>query len=160
MTYNFLKSNKFVKGLFLAIASLIFLSLINIGLPGTIVLYVCTLKGDKLVKYLLSIIDSFLNVVGQFLYYFAITLDLMANAMFGQILELIVTDKRRTTFGSGKVTISASLGLLEKYGYLNLYGIWLSRTLNLFFNEKSHCIDSWELYKLKKLYFKGIEKLK
>lgn len=72
----------------------------------------------------------------------AITIDILGNVN-GELIERIVTKEKNTFFGRRGITISASLGYLEVNNKLNKKGLWLSKVLDIAFNEKNHCIEAY-----------------
>lgn len=89
-------------------------------------------------------------IYSMFVYHFssnfflnnAITIDILGNVN-GELLERLVTKEKNTLFGKRGVTISASLGELEYIGKLNKRGLFLSKLLDLCFNQKHHCLSAY-----------------
>jgi len=81
----------------------------------------------------------------SFFYSNAITIDILGNVN-GELIELMVTKERKTLFGQRGVTISASLGQLEYRKKLNLFGKFISKTLDKAFNEPNHCHNAFVSY--------------
>jgi hypothetical protein len=76
---------------------------------------------------------------------FAISYDVIANVLGGEMVEDFTTHKEETTFGD-PITISASIGESEIKGQLIKKGTALSRALNVVFNQRSHAVDSWLIH--------------
>ncbi len=118
----------------------------------------------NVLKYWLNIIYQILVALSylvrnilkyNFWYNLAYMQDLFWNAAAGELLEDILAVEEKTAFGIGKITVSAAIGRQEKRNDLTKLGWWFSGILNRFFNEKAHCLDSWE--RLKDRYNKGIK---
>jgi hypothetical protein len=73
----------------------------------------------------------------------AIYLDYMWNVVTGDLLEYIFSDKENTWFGTGRTTVSASIGQLEHKGLLNKKGLWFSGFLDKVFKEENHCLNAY-----------------
>ena len=102
------------------------------------------------------LIDGWCAAIGHLLYHGGYAQDLMWNVN-GEILEDMITHEENTTFGQKNITVSASVGKLEKEGKLNKYGGFSSKVLNIAFGQKAHARDSWDynqaLKELQKGYF-------
>lgn len=85
------------------------------------------------------------RTLSSFFYSNAITIDILGN-INGELIERIVTKERNTLFGSKGVTISASLGQLEYRKKLNRFGTFISKTLDIAFNEPNHCLNAFVSY--------------
>lgn len=84
-------------------------------------------------------------------YFIGYIIDLIGNALVGELIEDIVTAEEDTLFGKGDITISAALGDLKKRRKLNGRGIWLANVLSFLDpKHKDHCISAIELYEFKK----------
>lgn len=157
MDLKLIYNNNFMRGLLLMLVSLIvFTPIIIVGLIGTPILFFRNFKGFALVKYILGLFLAILEAIGYIFYHIAIGIDILANAASGQLFERLLTNKRRTTFGTGRVTISGSVGLIEKYGHLTK-NKWFSKALNIAFNERQHGIAAWERLKLIRIFDKNIK---
>lgn len=105
-----------------------------------------TLKDWKaFFKFWWKLIDGFCHAIGHVLYHVAYALDLGWNVN-GEILEDFFTHKEDTMFTEKGITVSAAIGKLESERDLNKTGLWFSRVLNKFFNQKAHAVDSWRYY--------------
>jgi hypothetical protein len=105
-------------------------------------------------KYWWKMIDGLFSSIGHIMYEIAIGFDFKANVLGGELMEDFVSHKSVSHFGEKQTTISASIGELELKSQENeLYkskkGRVLSEILNIVFNQKQHCIDSWK-FKLAK----------
>ncbi|RLD69234.1 MAG: hypothetical protein DRI95_00650 [Bacteroidetes bacterium] len=85
------------------------------------------------------------NACKYVLYSLAVGLDLLGNVAVGELIELLVTDKRNTLLGKGNITISASLGKLQLEKELNKRGLKFSKLLDKIF-EQNHCILAYLKY--------------
>ena len=103
------------------------------------------------------LIDGIFFALGHMLYELAYSLDLIWNVN-GEILEDFMTAEENTTFTDRDISVSASVGKLQKEGKLNRFGLWFSRLLNFAFGQKQHALDAWEYTQAKKAlrekYFK------
>lgn len=103
-------------------------------------------------KYYLNFIYQIWNVLKRVVYDLAVSIDIFGNATSGEMLEdLIAPTHEKSYFGSGTVTISAAIGESEAKHKLNKLGKWLSKSLNIAFNERLHGIWSYEREILGKL---------
>jgi hypothetical protein len=105
-------------------------------------------------RYWWKMIDGFFASIGHIMYETAIGFDFMGNVLGGELMEDFVSHKSTSHFGEKNTTISASIGELEiKVDKNPLYkskkGTILSKILNVVFNQKQHCVDSWK-FKLAK----------
>ena len=77
--------------------------------------------------------------------------------VFGELIEDGVTWVEHTSFGKKQITVSSSIGEMQKNEVLTPFGKKLSKFLNFVFNQKQHCLDSWDLHvksnQLRKKYF-------
>lgn len=110
----------------------------------------------KFFIFWLKLIDGILSAIGNLMYHIAIVLDQVWN-INGELLEDITTNKENTLFGTKNITVSASIGHLQKNHYLKKSGKILSKILNIVFGQKSHALDAYELHikeqELKDKYF-------
>ena len=86
-------------------------------------------------------IDGTAAALAHMLVEIAIGLDMMWNVN-GEVIEDSITAKEDTDFSKAGITVSASVGHLEKDRKLNKAGKWLSRALNKFFNSEDKGEDS------------------
>lgn len=148
-------------------ASLVSLLMITIGtlysLGYSIWLTITLKKWYAFFKFWWRLLDGILFSIGHILYELAYSLDLMWNVN-GEILEDFVTSEENTTFTDRDISVSASIGKLQKEGKLNRFGLWFSRLLNFAFNQKQHALDAWEYTQarkaLKEKYFAKKDKNK
>jgi hypothetical protein len=143
-----------LEGVLVCIASIIvFIPLCIIGLMYGIgfSLYMSYIYRDYkyFFKYWWKMIDGTMASVGYILYQTAIGIDYKANVLAGELMEDFVSHKSTSHFTKKNTTISASIGELELKSQENeLYkskkGKILSKLLNIVFNQKRHCIDSWK----------------
>lgn len=132
----------FFKSIIVLILGLIVFSVtIILGLPLSIVAF--CVENDrrdwkKFLLYIWGIIDGFFNSLGYIIHSFTIGYDILANALGGQGLEFIITKERETLLGSGKHTISAAVGGINRKNAMLPNGDRLTRALNWAFNEKDH----------------------
>ena len=107
-------------------------------------------------KFWWKLIDGFGAAIGHVFYEMAYALDLTWNVN-GELLEDMMTHEENTTFTEKNISVSASIGKLEKEKKLNRFGRFFSKLLNLFFLQKRHALDSWNYYidhkQFKKNYF-------
>lgn len=93
------------------------------------------------ISFFYSMLVNIRNL-NQFFLNNAITLDILCNVN-GELIERFVTKEKNTLFGQKSVTISASLGQLEYLKKLNKKGLFLSKLLDLCFNQKHHCLSAY-----------------
>lgn len=93
------------------------------------------------ISFIYSMLVNIRNL-NQFFLNNAITLDILGNVN-GELIERFVTKEKNTLFGTRGVTISASLGQLEYLKKLNKKGLFLSKLLDLCFNQKHHCLSAY-----------------
>lgn len=102
------------------------------------------------------LIDGVAAAIGHVIFEIAYALDLTWNVN-GEIIEDCITAKEETYFSKKNITVSTSTGKLEIDGDLNKVGTKFSQTLNFFFGQKRHAVDSWNFYQakeeLRKQYF-------
>lgn len=101
-------------------------------------------------KYWWKMVDGTLSSIGHIMYEVAIGFDYKANILSGELMEDFVSHKSDSHFGEKKTTISASIGELEIKSeknpqYKSKKGKVISQILNIIFNQKRHCIDSWKV---------------
>jgi len=109
-----------------------------------------TLKDWKsFFKFWWRTLDGLAYALGDILFRTGFALDLMWNVN-GEVLEDMITAEEDTTFGDKEITVSASVGKLEKEGKLNKYGKFCSKVLNLVFWQKAHAVDAYDYYIAKK----------
>lgn len=94
------------------------------------------------------LLDGLLFAIANIIHSIAYSLDLIWNVN-GEMIEDIITAEEKTTFNNRAITVSASVGKLQKEGKLNNTGKWFSKSLNIVFGQKSHAIDAWEYLKAK-----------
>jgi len=145
-----------MKNLLLLIGAVfLFLTFFVIGIIGTYILGILFFWRKKhFFKMFTLPFVILLNVwraVNYLFYHLALTVDLLGNAVAGELIEKIVTNENDTLFGRGDVTISASIGELESNNKLNKNGIFFSNLLSKVF-EKNHSVLAYDNYK------KGIAK--
>lgn len=109
-------------------------------------------------KFIWRMIDGVAAAIGHFLYYgIGYSLDLVWN-VFGELIEDFITAEENTTFNQKNISVSASVGGIEIKDKLNKNGKFLSKVLNIAFNQKQHATDAWNYTKerktLKAKYFK------
>jgi hypothetical protein len=105
-----------------------------------------------IVKYYLNFIYQVWCVVKRLIYDIAVNIDIFGNATSGEMIEdTVCPTYEGSYFGNGKITISAAIGEAEFKGKLNKFGMWVSRTLNIMFNEETHGVWSYEREILGKL---------
>jgi hypothetical protein len=103
--------------------------------------------GDRLKLvffYYVNILFHLWSVAKRLLHLIAREIDILGNVTSGELIEDTVTHEEDTYFGNGKITISASIGHVEVDGKLNKFGKWISKVLNVAFNEKKHAEWSYE----------------
>ena len=111
-------------------------------------------------KYYLNFIYQIWNVIKRAVYDLAVSIDIFGNATSGEMIEDVLAPTHENSFfGNGKITISAAIGETEVKGKLNGFGKWISKALNVMFNERLHGVWSYEREILGKLS-KEIKKLK
>ena len=103
------------------------------------------------------LVDGMFAAVGHALWELAVALDQGWNVN-GEILEDMLTAEENTTFSEKNITVSASVGKLQKEGKLNKFGLKFSKALNFFFGQKNHALDAWDYTQarraLEEKYFK------
>lgn len=105
-----------------------------------------------ILKYYLNFIYQIWNVLKRAIYDLAVSIDIFGNATSGEMIEDVLAPTHENSyFGNGKITISASIGEAEVKHKLNKFGLWISRALNVMFNERLHGIWSYEREILGKL---------
>lgn len=111
------------------------------------------LQGVKyILKYYLNFAYQVWCVLKRAIYDLAVSIDIFGNATSGEMMEDVLSPTfENSHFGSGKVTISAAIGEAEAKHKLNKFGIFISKTLNIMFNERLHGIWSYEREILGKL---------
>lgn len=111
------------------------------------------LSGLKyILKYYLNFVYQIWNVVKRAVYDLAVSIDIFGNATSGEMIEdTLCPTFEDSHFGDGKVTISASIGEAEAKHKLNGFGKWISKALNVMFNERLHGVWSYEREILNKL---------
>jgi len=77
------------------------------------------------------------------IFFVAISIDYFGNAFCGELIKLFVTKNKHTLFGRGEVTLSAAIGQAEFAESLTPFGIWLSKSLDVAFNEEGHCLIAY-----------------
>lgn len=101
-------------------------------------------------------VDGLAGALGYIIFHLAVGLDMIWN-VFGELIEDAVTWVEHTSFGKKQITVSSSIGQMQKEQKLTKFGKKLSIFLNFVFNQKQHCLDSWELHvksnNLRKKYF-------
>lgn len=100
---------------------------------------------SKFFKYLRNFFVQIYNVLMFLFHSIAYSIDLFGNVIFGNFLELFITQKQDTLFGKSKHSISQALGFLQKYQWLNKRGVRLVKLINKIFGDK-HCINAYEYY--------------
>lgn len=98
--------------------------------------------GKKWLRYFGYFFYQIWNVIKMTFYYIAYLIDVLGNALVGELIEDIVTPKEDTWLGKGDRTISVAMGKLEQEAkeepaLLNGRGRFLIRVLDKF--EKNHC---------------------
>lgn len=93
-------------------------------------------------KYWGNVLYQVWVVVKKVFYYTAFILDLLGNALLGELIEDLVTHEENTYYGKGDRTISVATGDIElrnktKPGTMNSIGLWFVGVLNKF--ESNHC---------------------
>jgi hypothetical protein len=102
------------------------------------------------VMWFLKLLYQIWVTVKKTFFYFGYLVDLLGNAVVGELIEDIVTHEEDTLFGRGDITISAALGHLKRDEKLNKTGLWLCKVLDFFdINHKDHCLNAIELYEFK-----------
>lgn len=76
----------------------------------------------------------------------AFAIDLLANAVAGEMIEDIITSEEDTLFRKGDVTISASIGDLKQKVKLNKTGKILDKLLDIIFVEEDHSGNAFKTY--------------
>jgi hypothetical protein len=120
--------------------------------------YMMFAKRKFLLLFILTwrIIDGLCAAIGYILFHFSVGLDMIWNVC-GEIFEDIFTCREDSYFGEKNITVSSSIGHLEKTNSLYKAGKRFSKLLNLVFKQKQHALDSWELHvkitELKSKYF-------
>jgi hypothetical protein len=112
-------------------------------------------KGKKFLVmegvWFLKVLYQLWGSIKKGFYFVGYIIDLIGNALVGELIEDIVTAEEDTLFGKGDITISAALGDLKKRRKLNGRGIWLANVLSFLDpKHKDHCIAAIELYEFKK----------
>jgi hypothetical protein len=103
-------------------------------------------------KYYLNFAYQIWNVVKRAIYDLAVSIDIFGNATSGEMIEDVLSPMFEDShFGDGNVTISAAIGEAEAKKKLNKFGLWISKVLNIMFNERLHGIWSYEREILGKL---------
>lgn len=101
-------------------------------------------------------IDGIFAAIAHIIYSIAYALDLSWNVN-GEMLEDFWTHEEETHFSKKNISVSATIGHLEKRGKLNGFGVVFSTWLDFFFNQKRHSEGAWALWKyeqdLKKSYW-------
>lgn len=101
--------------------------------------------------WFLKVLYQLWNAIKKAFFFVGYIIDLIGNALVGELIEDIVTAEENTLLGKGDITISAALGDLKKKNKLNGRGIWLSNILSFLDpKHKDHCIAAIELYEFKK----------
>lgn len=101
--------------------------------------------------WFLRLLYQIWTTVKKVFYYFGYLVDLLGNAIVGELIEDLVTAEEDTMFGRGDVTVSAALGDLKRDNKLNRFGTILCRMLDFFdINHEDHCLSAIELYEFKK----------
>jgi len=75
---------------------------------------------------------------------YAIGVDMMCNAAFGELLELMFSEKRGITFFGTNVTVSAALGHLIETNNVNKFGLSVSSILDKLDSIGSHCLNAYK----------------
>ena len=106
-------------------------------------------------KIIWRLIDGTLSTIADILMLLVTCWDIMAN-VWGEWIEDTATTEEKTQFGKKEITISASIGHLEKeklpmFERTKKFSI----ILNIVFGEKRHALGSW----LKYLAIKEVEAL-
>lgn len=103
-------------------------------------------------RYYLNFVYQIWNVLKRAIYDLAVSIDIFGNATSGEMIEdTLCPTFEDSHFGNGKITISASIGEAEAKKKLNGFGKWISKVLNIMFNERLHGIWSYEREILGKL---------
>jgi len=103
-------------------------------------------------KYYLNFAYQIWNVVKRAIYDLAVSIDIFGNATSGEMIEDVLSPMFEDShFGDGNITISAAIGEAEAKKKLNKFGLWISKVLNIMFNERLHGIWSYEREILGKL---------
>lgn len=69
--------------------------------------------------------------------------DLMWNVVAGEFLEDVVTNREKTMFGRGDISVSASTGKEVADNEIAKRGEWFVKWLDRLFKEPGHCINAW-----------------
>jgi len=141
-------------------AQLVFIPLIAIGLPmSLIVFWIGQEKSFKdFLFYFWGIFSGFFNALAYIIHALAVGVDIIANALSGQALEFTITKERNTLLGSGRHTISAAMGDLNRKKAMLPNGKRLTSLLNWVFNEIDHCEYALRQEELVKEFKKAIPK--
>jgi hypothetical protein len=103
-------------------------------------------------KYYLNFAYQIWNVLKRAIYDLAVSIDIFGNATSGEMIEDVLSPMFEDShFGDGNVTISAAIGEAEAKKKLNKFGLFISKVLNIMFNERLHGIWSYEREILGKL---------
>jgi len=135
--------------LLLVFAVIVFTLISGIGIIATVILGLFFWWRNKnFVKMLLlipRIIYQIWIAIKYLICQIALTIDLIGNALAGELIEYIITSERNTLFGKGNVTISASVGDLELRKNLNKRGLKFTKLLSYIF-EENHSVNAYLKY--------------
>lgn len=74
---------------------------------------------------------------------YAIGVDKMCNAAFGELLEAMFAKRRGVTYFGDSCTVSAAIGGLIAKNNINNFGIFVSGILSKLDGNSEHCLDSY-----------------
>jgi hypothetical protein len=162
---------KFYEGLITMMMGVIVFTFVSIlglvyGLGYSIYMSIIYMNIKYFFRYWWKMIDGLFSSIGHIMYEIAIGFDFIANIFGGELMEDFVSHKSVSHFGEKQTTISASIGELELKAqgnelYKSKKGRVLSEILNVVFNQRQHCIDSWKFKLAKeKIFSEHFEKRK
>jgi len=75
----------------------------------------------------------------------ALCIDFFGNAFCGHLIKRFVLKIQNSPnlFGIGNVTLSAAIGQAIFAENISKFGLWLSKSLDVLFNEEGHCLTAY-----------------
>ena len=75
----------------------------------------------------------------------ALCIDFFGNAFCGHLIKRFVlkTQNVPNLFGNGSITLSAAIGQAIFTDNISKFGLWISKSLDILFNEENHCLNAY-----------------
>ncbi len=75
----------------------------------------------------------------------ALCIDFFGNAFAGHLIKYFVLKEKDVwnIFGIGNITLSAAIGQAIFSENVSKFGLWLSKSLDVLFDEENHCLNAY-----------------